>query len=66
MWVVWIVLNKFVYLFGLDMTSEKLKRDEENENKTDSREGVCKQLNQHLYDILRQQKLVTVAPEKYQ
>ena len=54
MWVVWIVLNKFVYLFGLDMTSEKLKRDEENENKTDSREGVCKQLNQHLYDILRQ------------
>ena len=36
------------------MNSEKLIIDEENQNKTDSREGVCKLCYQHYYDFLRQ------------
>ena len=37
------------------MNSEKLTMDEEN--KTDSREKVCKLSYQHYYDLLRQWKV---------
>ena len=50
----WIVLNKSVDLFGCVVNSEKLIMDEENQNKTDSREGVCKLFYQHCCDLLRE------------
>ena len=43
------------------MNSEKLIIDEENQNKTDSREGVCKLCYQHYYDFLRQWKVEKVG-----
>ena len=42
------------------MNSEKLM-DEENKNKTDGQEGVCKLFYQHCYDLLRQWKVVKVG-----
>ena len=64
-WVVWVVLSKFVYLFGCVMNSEKLIMDEENRNKTDGREGVCKLFYQHYYDLLRHWKVVKVGQNNY-
>ena len=42
------------------MNSEKLIMDEENKNKTDSREGVCKLFYQRYHDLLRPWKVVKV------
>ena len=42
------------------MNSEKLIMDKENQNKTNSRDGVCKLFYQHL---LRQWKVVKVGLE---
>ena len=43
------------------MNSEKLIMHKESQNKTDSREGVCKLFYQRYYDLLRQRKVVKVG-----
>ena len=49
--------------FGSVMNLEKLIMDKENQNKTNTREGVCNLFYQHYYDLLRQRKVVKVGLE---
>ena len=62
-WVVRVVFNKSVDFFGSVMNLEKLIMDKENQNKTNTREGVCNLFYQHYYDLLRQRKVVKVGLE---
>ena len=43
------------------MNSEKLIMNKKSQNKTDSRERVCKLFYQDYYDLLRQRKMVKVG-----